>query len=242
MAAEGPPLSVQDLASGYGELQILRGVSLELRPASITALIGANGAGKSTLLKTIFGIVRATAGRIVFRGTDITEMPTHRRLRMGLAFVPQGRSTFPLMTVDENLEMGAYIRTDRRVRDDIERIYDMYPLLRRKRAEPAGNLSGGEQQVLEMGMALMLSPSLALIDEPSLGLSPAMQTVVFGAIARLRERGTTVLMVEQNAVQALKIADRGIVLELGRISAEGTGPEMLLDPEIRRTYLGLPDV
>ncbi len=241
MVAEGPALSVKDLESGYGDLQILRGVSLEVRPGSITALIGANGAGKSTLLRTIFGIVRPTAGRILFRGEDITGAPTQRRLRMGLVFVPQGRSTFPLMTVDENLEMGAYTRTDRRVRDDIERVYEAYPLLRGKRAEPAGNLSGGEQQVLEVAMGLMLSPRLILIDEPSLGLSPMMQTVVFDAIAHLRDRGTAVLMVEQNAVQALKMADRGVVLELGRISAEGSGPEMLLDPEIRRAYLGLPD-
>lgn len=241
MAADEPALSVENLESGYGDLQILRGVSLEVRQGSITAVIGANGAGKSTLLKTVFGIVRPSAGRILFRGIDITAATTRDRLKMGLVFLPQGRSTFPLMTVQENLEMGAYTRTDHHVRDDIERIYEGYPLLRAKRGEPAGNLSGGEQQVLEVAMGLMLSPSLALIDEPSLGLSPMMQTVVFGAIAHLRDRGTAVLMVEQNAVQALKMADRGVVLELGRISAEGRGPEMLLDPEIRRAYLGLPD-
>jgi ABC-type branched-subunit amino acid transport system ATPase component len=242
LAADGTTLAVQDVCSGYGGMQILRGVTLDLPPRSITAIIGANGAGKSTLLKTIFGIVPTTSGRLLFEGNDITTLSAQRRLRLGLGLVPQGRSNFPLMTVEENLEMGAYVRTDRAIRADIERIYEAYPMLDRKRGEPAGNLSGGEQQVLEIAMALMLSPRLALIDEPSLGLSPAMQKVVFDAISQLRDVGTAVLMVEQNAVQALGIADRGVVLELGRISAVGTGPEMLQNPEIRRAYLGLPDV
>lgn len=242
MAADGATLALQDVCSGYGDLQVLHGITLDLVPKSITAIIGANGAGKSTLLRTIFGIVPTTSGRLLFEGSDVTGLSPQRRLRLGLVLVPQGRSNFPLMTVQENLEMGAYIRTDRGVQADIERIYDAYPILDRKRAEPAGNLSGGEQQVLEIGMALMLSPKLALVDEPSLGLSPAIQKVVFDAISRLRDTGTAVLMVEQNAVQALNIADRGVVLELGKISAVGTGPEMLQNPEIRRAYLGLPDV
>lgn len=242
MAADGPVLTVKDVCSGYGELQILRGVTLDVAPRSITAIIGANGAGKSTLLKTIFGLVPATSGRLLFEGSDITNVPPQRRLRLGLVLVPQGRSNFPLMTVQENLEMGAYIRADRGVGADIQRIYHAYPILDRKRRELAGNLSGGEQQVLEIAMALMLSPALALVDEPSLGLASAMQRIVFDAISRLRDVGTAVLMVEQNAVQALGIADRGVVMELGRISAVGTGSETLRNPEIRRAYLGLRDV
>jgi branched-chain amino acid transport system ATP-binding protein len=233
-------LELTDLHAGYGEILVLRGVTLSLEEGTITAVIGANGAGKSTLLRAIFGIVRATAGELRYLGEDIVATTPAERLRRGLVFVPQGRSNFPTMTVHENLEMGAYTRNDRSVRADIERMFTHFPMLAPKRGQLAGNLSGGEQQVLEIAMALMLSPRLALIDEPSLGLSPLMQKTVFDAITNLRDLRTTVLMVEQNAVQALRIADRGVVLELGKISASGAGVQMLEDREVRRAYLGLP--
>ncbi|HXX39442.1 MAG TPA: ABC transporter ATP-binding protein [bacterium] len=240
MAAELPALEVRGLRAGYGEVVVLRGVDLALQPGTITAVIGANGAGKSTLLRTIFGLLRATSGTIIFAGEDITHLGSHGRLGKGLVLVPQGRCNFPMMTVDENLQMGAFTRTDRGVRSDIERIYQEFELLAGRRRVLAGNLSGGEQQLLEMAMALMIKPKLILVDEPSLGLSPGMQQLVFGAITRLRDLGTTILMVEQNAVQALRIANRGIVIELGVVRHEGTGPSMLQNPEVRRAYLGLP--
>ncbi len=233
-------LELEDVHAGYGEIHVLRGVDLRLEEATITAVIGANGAGKSTLLKTIFGIVPVSEGTIRYLDGDVTHADPISRLRRGLVLVPQGRSNFPLMTVQENLEMGAYTSTDRQVSADIQRTYERFPLLASKKKHLAGNMSGGEQQILEMAMALMLSPRLALIDEPSLGLSPLMQQTVFDTIAHLRDLGTTVLMVEQNAVQALRVADRAVVLELGKISASGSGTEMLEDPEVRRAYLGLP--
>lgn len=239
MAVEQPVLSLHGIHAGYGDIEILRGIDMHLAAGSMTAVIGANGAGKSTLLKTIFGLVRSTAGTLEFEGRDITNLSSVQRLRMGIVLIPQGRSNFPEMTVEENLEMGAFIRTDRGVRGDIAANYERFPLLGERRRQPAGNLSGGEQQMLEMAMALMLSPRLALVDEPSLGLSASVQGAVFEAITTLREAGTTVLMVEQNAVQALRISDRGVVVELGRISAEGTGISMLEDPQVRRAYLGL---
>ncbi len=238
--AGSPVLEVTDVHAGYGELSVLRGVTFTLEPGTITAVIGANGAGKSTLLRTVFGVIRPTSGRIRYLDTDITQLDPGQRLRLGLTFVPQGRSNFPTMTVQENLEMGAYTRTDGRVKADIEGMYLHFPVLAVKRRHSAGNLSGGEQQILEMAMALMLSPKLMLIDEPSLGLSPLMQQTVFHAITQLRTSGTTILMVEQNAVQALRISDRAVVLELGRISASGAGVAMLEDRDVRRAYLGLP--
>lgn len=239
MAAEQPILALRGLHAGYGDIEILRGIDLELLPRSMTAVIGANGAGKTTLLKTIFGSVRATAGTIEYLGEDVTALSAAERLRRGLVLIPQGRSNFPEMTVEENLEMGAFIRSDHHVKRDIQGNYERFPLLRERRHQHAGNLSGGEQQMLEMAMALMLSPKLALVDEPSLGLSAGVQAAVFDAIGELRSAGTTVLMVEQNAVQALRISEAGIVIELGRVSARGTGVEMLSDPEVRRAYLGL---
>ena len=239
MVGEVPALNLQDLHAGYGDIMILRGVDLVLAPGTLTAVIGANGAGKSTLLKAIFGLVRPTSGRVEFLGDDVTSMSPVDRLHRGLVFIPQGRSNFPEMTVDENLEMGAYIRNDAKVRADVAAALDRFPALIPHRRQIAGNLSGGEQQMLEMAMALMLTPRLALVDEPSLGLSAGMQVAVFEAITALRDSGATVLMVEQNAVQALRIADRAVVIELGRIAAAGSGPEMLEDPDVRRAYLGL---
>lgn len=239
MAGDPPILVLRDVHAGYGDIEILRGIDLHLTTGTMMAVIGANGAGKSTLLKTIFGSVRASAGSIEFRGEDVTGLSASDRLRRGLVLIPQGRSNFPEMTVEENLEMGAYIRNDAYVARDIETNYERFPLLRERRQQQAGNLSGGEQQMLEMAMALMLSPKLALVDEPSLGLSAGVQAAVFDAIGELQRAGTTVLMVEQNAVQALQISDVGVVIELGRVSARGSGVRMLNDPEVRRAYLGL---
>lgn len=239
MDADIPALQMSDIHAGYGELEILRGLDLSLTQSTITAIIGANGAGKSTLLKTLFGMVPARSGKIALGGKDITSLSSADRLRLGIVLVPQGRCNFPLMSVQENLEMGAFTRSDRGVRGDIEKQYARFPVLGLKRKVMAGSLSGGEQQLLEISMALMLSPRLVLIDEPSLGLSPMLQGKVFDAVQSLKEAGTTVLMVEQNAVQALRIADRGVVIELGRVAKSGTGVAMLDDADVRRAYLGM---
>lgn len=232
-------LQIEGIEAGYGELSILRGVTCSLGKGTITAIIGANGAGKSTLLKTVFGIVPARAGRITFDGNDITRLKPSQRLAAGIALVPQGRCNFPFMTVRENLEMAAYTRKDRSVQDDIDQLYQTFDVLLRKDKQMAGNLSGGEQQILEMSMALMMKPRLILLDEPSLGLSPLMLSQIFEDIRRLRDRGTTIFMVEQNAIQALKVADKAIVVELGRVSQTGHGVAMLDDPHVRSAYLGL---
>lgn len=238
LAAEAV-LEVADLWAGYTETSILKGVDLRLVSGTITAVIGANGAGKSTLLKALFGMVRVSRGSIRLAGAEITGASSRERLRRGLVLVPQGRCNFPLMSVRENLEMGAYLRKDARVSADIDGICERFGVLGAKRKSLAGNLSGGEQQLLEMGMALTLSPKLILIDEPSLGLAAGMQERVFDALRELRDAGAAVLLVEQNAVQALRISDRGIVLEQGRVGCEGSGVEMLDDPDVRRAYLGL---
>jgi branched-chain amino acid transport system ATP-binding protein len=235
-----PSLSLCDVHAGYEDVSILRGVDLDLEPATITAVIGANGAGKSTLLRTIFGLTVFTRGSIVLFGEEISGLASKQRLARGVTIVPQGRCNFPLMSVRENLEMGAYTRRDRRVAGDIDEVCSTFPVLGQKRSQLAGSLSGGEQQLLEIGMSLMLSPKVMLIDEPSLGLSARMRRQVFESILALRVRGTTVLLVEQNAVQALKIADRAIVIEHGRVKYEGSGVGMLEDPEVRRAYLGSP--
>jgi branched-chain amino acid transport system ATP-binding protein len=214
---------------------------VSFEPGTVTSVIGANGAGKSTLLKAIFGMVGVTSGDVRYLGRTIAHLKPDQRLREGIAIVLQGRCNFPLMTVRENLELGAYTRSDGRVGQDIEAVLDVFDVLRRKQKVIAGNLSGGEQQMLEMAMVLMVQPRVMLLDEPSLGLSPLMLDYVFDAIRDLaRHRNTAIVMVEQNAVQALKISDRGIVLELGRVSHEGSGPQMLDSPTVRQSYLGLP--
>ena len=236
---EGAPLlELSEVRAGYEEVEVLRGVSVRVHAGDMVSIIGANGAGKSTLLKTVFGMVRARAGRIVFDGEDIANRPPVEILRRGLSYVPQGRCNFPGMTVEENLEMGAYIRNDAAVRNDIEAMLARFPVLGEKRRAPAGTLSGGQQQILEMAIALLLHPKLLLIDEPSLGLDPKMVEAVFDAIQTLNREGATVLMVEQNAKRALEISDRAFVLELGRNRFEGTGQELLGNPEVRQHYLG----
>jgi len=236
---EGAPLlDLQDVRAGYEEVEVLRGVSVRVHAGNMVTIIGANGAGKSTLLKTVFGMVRTRSGRIVFDGLDIANRRPVEILRRGLSYVPQGRCNFPAMTVEENLEMGAYIRNDAAVRNDIEAMLARFPVLAEKRRAAAGTLSGGQQQILEMAIALLLHPKLLLIDEPSLGLDPKMVEAVFETIRTLHREGATVLMVEQNAKRALEISDHAFVLELGRNRFEGTGQELLGDPEVRQHYLG----
>lgn len=238
-AARGSALlALDDVVAGYEEVEVLRGVSLSVRGGDIVSIIGANGAGKSTLLRTVFGMVHPSAGRIGFAGDDIGGRPSVEILKRGIGYVPQGRCNFPAMTVEENLEMGAYLRRDAGVRADIEALFTRFPVLAAKRGAPAGTLSGGQQQILEMAIALLLRPRLLLVDEPSLGLDPRMVEVVFDTILAINREGTTILMVEQNAKKALSISHRGFVLELGRNRFEGTGRELLENPDVRQHYLG----
>jgi ABC-type branched-subunit amino acid transport system ATPase component len=238
LAAEHALLELRDVVAGYEEVEVLRGVSLTVRAGEIVCLIGANGAGKSTLLRTVFGMVRPRAGTIRFAAGEIAGLEPTEVLRRGIGYVPQGRCNFPAMSVEENLEMGAYLRRDRSVRADIEGLLARFPVLATKRRSPAGTLSGGQQQILEMAIALLLHPRLLMIDEPSLGLDPRMVEVVFDTILAINREGTTILMVEQNARRALSVSHRGLVLELGRNRFEGTGEALLHDPEVREHYLG----
>jgi ABC-type branched-subunit amino acid transport system ATPase component len=231
-------LELDGVRAGYEEVEVLRGVSLRMRAGEIVSIIGANGAGKSTLLKTIFGMVPATAGSIRLAGVEVTNRPPVELLRRGLAYVPQGRCNFPVMTVEENLEMGAYLRDDAEVGSDIDAVVARFPILGERRRALAGTLSGGQQQILEMAMALLLHPRLLLVDEPSLGLDPRMVEIVFAAIQAINREGAAVLMVEQNAKKALAISHRGLVLELGSPRFEGTGAELLDNPAVRQHYLG----
>ena len=236
--AGDPLLQLADVRAGYGEIEVLRGVSADVRAGEIVAIIGANGAGKSTLLRTVFGMVKPSGGSIHFAGEDIRGASPGDVLRRGCSYVPQGRCNFPAMSVEENLEMGAYTRRDAEVRRDIEALMARFPVLGEKRRALAGTLSGGQQQILEMAIALVLHPRLLLVDEPSLGLDPRMVEAVFSTIQAINGEGTTVLMVEQNAKQALAISDRGFVLELGRNCFEGTGQALLANPDVRAHYLG----
>jgi len=238
LASDRPLLELDDVVAGYDEVDVLRGVSLHVRAGDVVSIIGANGAGKSTLLRTVFGMVAPRAGRIRFADEDIAGQPPVKVLARGVGYVPQGRCNFPAMTVDENLLMGAYLRRDDRVRADIDALYTRFPVLAGKRTAAAGTLSGGQQQILEMAISLLLRPRLLLIDEPSLGLDPRMVEVVFDTIAAINGEGTTILMVEQNAKKALSVSHRAFVLELGRNRFEGTGRQLLDDPDVRAHYLG----
>jgi branched-chain amino acid transport system ATP-binding protein len=232
-------LEVQGLHCLYGKISVLKGISLEVRHGELVSLIGANGAGKTTTLKTISGLVTPLGGRVVFEGEDITSAPAKRILAMGIAHCPEGRRVFPYMTVQENLEMGGYLRADRaRIAADMERIFARFPVLAERRSQPAGTLSGGEQQMLAIGRALMSRPRLMLFDEPSLGLAPTMVERTFDIITEIRKEGTTVLMVEQNAYAALEMCDRSYVLESGAVALQGTGPELLGNPHVQQAYLG----
>jgi len=238
LAGDDALLALEGVVAGYDEVEVLRGVSVGVGAGEIVSIIGANGAGKSTLLRTVFGMVRPRAGRIRFDGREIGGRPSVEILKSGISYVPQGRCNFPAMSVTENLEMGAYLRRDAGVRADIEALFTRFPVLAAKRTAPAGTLSGGQQQILEMAIALLLHPRLLLVDEPSLGLDPRMVELVFDTIATINREGTAVLMVEQNAKKALAVSHRGFVLELGRNRFEGTGQMLLDDPDVRRHYLG----
>ena len=227
------------MTAGYGRIAALHDVTLEVRRGELVCLIGANGAGKSTTLKAISGLVRPTAGRITWDGQEIQRLAPDEILRRGIAHCPEGRRVFPHMTVEENLAMGAYVRTDdAAVRADLASAFDHFPVLRERRRQAAGTLSGGEQQMLAIGRALMARPRLILFDEPSLGLAPTMVEATFRIIADIQRSGTTVFMVEQNAYMALRLASRAYVMETGRIALEGPATALLGDPEVRRAYLG----
>ncbi len=231
-------LHIQGVHTFYGNIEALRGVDLDVQAEEIVALIGANGAGKSTLLMTICGNPRAATGRIVFAGVDIAALPTHQIVRLGIAQAPEGRRIFPRMTVIENLQMGALTADPTRFEQDLERAFTLFPLLKERRQQRGGTLSGGEQQMLAIARALMSRPRLLLLDEPSLGLAPMVVKQIFAAIKEInRCDRTTVLLVEQNAYHALRLAHRGYVMVNGRIALTGTGRELLANTEVRAAYL-----
>lgn len=231
-------LKIQDLKVSYGGIQALRGISLEVPDGEIVTLIGANGAGKSTTLQTVSGLLHSRTGSIEFLGENLSGVPAHKIVAKGLAQVPEGRRVFLQMTVEENLEMGAYTRSGGGIDADMEKVYNYFPRLMERRRQIAGTLSGGEQQMLAMGRALMSRPKLLMLDEPSMGLAPILVEQIFEIIRTLHKAGTTILLVEQNAQAALSVADRGYVLETGKIVTSGTGAELLASPEIKRAYLG----
>ncbi len=232
-------LTVEAVDAGYGRIPILHGVSLAVHAGEVVSIIGPNGAGKSTVLRVIVGVLAPWQGQVRFNGEIISGRRPDEILHRGLAFVPQGRIVFPQMTVLENLEMGAYSERDRaRVDQALERVYQLFPVLLERRKQKAGTLSGGEQQMLAIGRALMIQPRLLLLDEPSLGLSPKLLDIIFDKLAELKAAGMTMMIVEQNAAKALALASRGYVLELGRNRFEGPGPALLADPEVKRLYLG----
>jgi branched-chain amino acid transport system ATP-binding protein len=239
VSVDGALLLAEHVTAGYGRIDILHDVSLAVRPGEIVSIIGPNGAGKSTSFKAIVGFLRPRQGRIVFNGEEITGLRPDLVLRRGLAYVPQGRIVFPQMTVLENLEMGGFIERDRRrIAGALERVYALFPILSERRRQKAGTMSGGEQQMVAMGRALMTEPRLILLDEPSLGLSPKFVTLIFEKLVAMKASGYTLMLVEQNATRALAIADRAYVLELGRNRFEGLGADLLADPDVKRLYLG----
>jgi branched-chain amino acid transport system ATP-binding protein len=232
-------LSIRDLAVNYGAIRALTGVSLEVNRGEIIALIGANGAGKTTVLNTISGIVPAVEGAISFQGHEITKVPPHKITKAGIAHVPEGRKVFPRMSVIENLEMGAYVlKNQKEIKTGIEEVFQRFPRLAERKNQPAATLSGGEQQMLAMGRALMAKPQLVLMDEPSMGLAPLLVETIFEIIREINQSGTTILLVEQNAHIALSIAHRAYVLETGRIVLEGPARELADNPDVRKAYLG----
>jgi branched-chain amino acid transport system ATP-binding protein len=234
-----PLLALDGVETFYGSIQALRGISFKVPKGSIVTLLGANGAGKSTTLKCISGLVAPARGTVSFQGRRIDRLPSEAIVRLGISHVPEGRELFPELTVLENLHMGAYARSDKRaVQRALERVHAGFPILAERRSQLAGTLSGGEQQMLAIGRALMAEPTLMLLDEPSLGLAPMLVEEIFGIIRQIHAGGTTVLLVEQNANKALSIADYGYVLETGTISLAGDGQQLLRDDRVRRAYLG----
>ncbi|MGH9307006.1 MAG: ABC transporter ATP-binding protein [Acidimicrobiales bacterium] len=240
-------LELDDIHVHYGQVEALKGVSIQVELGEMITLIGANGAGKTTTLRTISGLRRVSSGRITFDGEDITRVAGHRRVELGLCQVPEGRGIFPGMTVVENLEMGLYRRSGRRGRrakPDFGRVYDLFPRLAERSKQTGGTLSGGEQQMLAVGRALMAEPRLLMLDEPSMGLAPLVVAQIFEVLTEVNKQGTTVLLIEQNAVQALQRADRGYVLETGTVAQSGRAADLLADESLRAAYLGVakPDL
>ncbi len=235
-------LRLRNLDAGYGKLAVLRRVTLHVAPGEVVAIVGANGAGKSTLLRTVAGLLRPCGGEVVFGGAKATGLAAEKLVAMGCSLVPEGRQVFATMPVRENLLVGAHVQLARGRREevarDLERIYGLFPILAQRERQLAGTLSGGEQQMLAIGRALMARPRLVMLDEPSMGLAPLVVKDIFGIVRRIREEGTTVLLVEQNARAALRIADRGYVLETGRIVLQGTAEELLANRDVQRAYLG----
>ncbi len=232
-------LAVENLVTHYGPVEALKGISLHVSRGEIVTLIGANGAGKSTTLRTISGIVRPTRGRITYEGKDLTTLPPERIVALGIAHVPEGRRVFPQMSVLENLELGAYTRSDKRaIQEDLERVFALFPRLAERRNQLAGTMSGGEQQMLAIGRALMARPRLLLLDEPSMGLAPIIVENIFAVIQDINRQGTTILLVEQNANLALSVAHKGYVLETGRIALSDTAEQLRENEAVRRAYLG----
>ncbi|HIK21710.1 MAG TPA: ABC transporter ATP-binding protein [Synechococcus sp. M44_DOE_062] len=232
-----PLLDIQDLYSGYRGVDILKGIHLKVNPGQMVVIIGPNGAGKSTVLKSLFGLATIRSGRVLFQGSDITHLPAEQLVRRGIGFVPQTNNVFPSLTVQENLEMGAFIRHDNPAAQ-LERVYELFPPLKEKRHQAAGSLSGGQRQMLAIGRALMVEPQLLLLDEPTAGLSPLYIEQTFALLREINRLGISILMVEQNAKQALKMADWGYVLSTGENRFEDTGPNLLSNPEVLELFLG----
>lgn len=233
-------LEVEGLCVNYGRIEAIRDITFSVEQGSVVTLIGANGAGKTTTLKTLSGLRKVRAGAVRFQGADITHMASHERVPLGISQSPEGRRIFPGMSVTENLDMGAYARADRaKTRtEDLDRVFGLFPRLHERRDQAAGTMSGGEQQMLAMGRALMSRPTLLLLDEPSMGLAPKLIQQIFSIIVDIREQGTTILLVEQNAAQALKIADQAYILETGEVVRTGTGRELAADDSVKAAYLG----
>lgn len=232
-------LEVKDLIVAYGRVKAVKGISFTVEEGQVVTLVGANGAGKTTTLRTISGLIRPAAGEITFLGQRIDTMPAHEVTRLGLAHSPEGRRIFPRLTVQDNLLLGSFARKDKQgIAQDLDRAFTLFPILSDRRSQPAGTLSGGEQQMLAIGRAMMSRPRLLMLDEPSMGLSPLMMQRIMTTISELRSEGVTILLVEQNAQAALSLADHGYVLEVGSIVLDGSGAQLLADDKVRKAYLG----
>jgi branched-chain amino acid transport system ATP-binding protein len=232
-------LEVESLASRYGRIPALKGIDLRVSAGELVALVGANGAGKTTLLRSLSGVQPISAGRVRFQGADITDAPPEKRVRLGIVQVPEGRQVFGPLSVEDNLKLGGYLRSRAEGREICERVYGMFPVLKDKRRQPAGTLSGGQQQMLAMGRALMGVPKLLLLDEPSMGLAPKLVDEIFACVRALKAASTTIFLVDQNARAALAVADRAYVMETGRVVLAGTGAELLENEQVKEAYLGL---
>jgi branched-chain amino acid transport system ATP-binding protein len=233
-------LDIDQIHVSYGVIEALKGISLRVRQGEIVTLIGANGAGKSTTVRTVAGLLKPTAGKVSFEGRDISTLNSEQVVRAGIALSPEGRLIFPRMSVHENLLMGAYVRRDRdAIEKDMARVFQLFPRLEERRTQTGGTLSGGEQQMLAIGRALMARPRLLLLDEPSLGLAPVLTDTIFEVLGEINRQGTTILLIEQNALRALNLANRGYVMETGVIVQEGLCSELLASPEVQKAYLGI---